>query len=154
MASTYTQIYIQAIFAVRYKSTLLQPQWDRQLRENITTNLQGFRHKMIAINNLPDHLHLFFSMHPNQSLSNLMQHLKADSSKWLNQQKIMECKFQWQDGYAAFSHTHSQVDAIIEYINNQQEYHKKVGFLQEYEKMLRNFNVAYDPRNMFVLPFN
>ena len=101
---------------------------------------------------MPDHLHLFAGLNPNQSISDLMRLVKCDSSEWVNKENFTAQKFQWQEGYGAFSYSKSQVDSVVKYIDNQQEHHGKVSFLDEYKMMLRKFNVAYDERYIFTLP--
>ena len=152
MANTFTQLYVQCVFAVKYRATLIQPQWEERLRLYITAIVQNHKHKMIAINNMPDHLHFFIGLHPNQSVSNMMQLVKGDSSKWINEEKLTKRKFHWQDGYGAFTYSRSQIDSVASYIHNQKEHHKKVSFIDEYQKMLKSFDIGYDPRYIFKEP--
>jgi putative transposase len=107
---------------------------------------------MIAINNMPDHLHLFVGLNPKQSISEIMGLVKGDSSEWVNKEKLTTRKFHWQDGYGAFSYGKSQVDAVVKYIANQQEHHRKITFLDEYRNLLKKFEVEYDERYIFKLP--
>lgn len=107
---------------------------------------------MLAINNMPDHLHLFIGLHPTQSISELMRLVKGDSSEWVNKERHTKSKFQWQDGYCAFSYGRSQVDAVVQYIANQQAHHQKVTFIDEYKQLLEKFGVQYDERYIFKLP--
>jgi putative transposase len=98
---------------------------------------------------MPDHLHMFIGLNPSQSISDLMQVVKADSSKWINKEKLTLGRFQWQDGYGAFSHSKSQIDQVVKYIHSQQEHHKKTTFLDEYRKMLANLDIEFDERYIF-----
>ena len=107
---------------------------------------------MLAINNMPDHLHLFIGLNPIQSISEMMQLVKGNASEWINKEKLTPQKFQWQEGYGAFSYSKSQVDDVAKYIANQQEHHKKISFLDEYRTMLDKFDVPYDERYIFQLP--
>ena len=107
---------------------------------------------MLAINNMPDHLHFFIGLNPKQSISDLLRLVKADSSEWINKEGFMRAKFHWQEGYGAFSHSKSQINSVVQYIHNQQVHHKKVGFLDEYVKMLTDFGVDFDERYLFSLP--
>lgn len=107
---------------------------------------------MLAINNMPDHMHLFIGLNPIQSISDFMRTIKSDSSEWININKLTPHKFQWQEGYGAFSYSKSQIDGVIKYIINQQEHHKKISFIDEYKKMLVNFNIDFDERYIFKLP--
>ncbi len=152
MANTFTQLYIQFVFAPRFRASLLHPDWDERLRKYITGTVQNNGHKVIAINNMPDHVHLFVGLNPNQSISELMRLVKGDSSEFVNKEILTRSKFQWQEGYGAFSYARSQVDSVVRYIGNQQEHHQKVSFLDEYRTMLDKFNISYDERFIFKLP--
>jgi putative transposase len=152
MGNTYTQLYIHFVFAVKYRASLIDETWGERLRQYITSIIQRQQHKMIAINNMPDHLHLFIGLNPNQSISDLIRIVKSDSSEWINKEKLTGSKFQWQEGYGAFSHSRSQVDKVVNYIASQQEHHKKKTFLDEYQQVLRDFNVEFDERYIFKLP--
>ena len=149
MPNTYTQLYIHCVFAVKYREALLLPEWDERLRLYITAIAQNHNHKMLAINNVHDHLHFFVGLNPAQSISDMMRIVKSDSSEWINVEKLTKRKFQWQEGYGAFSHSKSQVSQVVAYIQNQQEHHKKTTFLEEYKKTLKDFDVAYDEKYIF-----
>lgn len=152
MANTYTQLYIHCVFAVKYRAAMLQPGWDERLRLYITAIVQNHKHKMIAINNVSDHLHFFVGLNPNQSISDMLRIVKGDSSEWINNEKLTKRKFNWQDGYGAFSHSKSQVDAVVKYIQKQQEHHMKTTFIEEYKIMLKKSGIEYDERYIFKLP--
>jgi REP element-mobilizing transposase RayT len=152
MPNTYTQLYIHFVFAVKYRAALLDGSWDERLRLYITAITQNNGHKMLAINNMPDHLHMFIGLNPAQSLSELMRLVKGDSSEWINKQKLTSVKFQWQEGYGAFSYNKSQIDKVVKYILNQQEHHKKESFLDEYRQLLKNFDIDFDEKYIFQLP--
>jgi len=149
MPNTYTQLHIHCVFAVKFRKAVLEPAWDERLRLYITAIAQNNGHKMIAINNVFDHLHFFVGLNPNQSISSMMQLIKGDSSEWINKEKVTSNKFHWQGGYGAFSHSKSQVDGVVKYISNQQEHHRKIEFLDEYLKMLRSAAVEFDERYIF-----
>ena len=117
MANTYTQIHIQAIFAVRNRVGLIQQEWKDDLYKYITGMIQAHSHKLVAINGMADHVHVFFGMRPVQSLSELMQDIKGSSSKWINEKKIVKGRFEWQEGYGAFSYGKSQIGNVISYIS-------------------------------------
>jgi REP element-mobilizing transposase RayT len=104
---------------------------------------------MIAINNMPDHIHILIGLNPAQSISNIMQMVKGDSSEWINKEKLTEQKFCWQNGYGAFSYSRSQIDRVAKYIAHQQEHHRKQEFLEEYRQMLNKFAIDYDDRYIF-----
>ena len=152
MANTYTQIHIQCVIAVRYRQSLIQKEWKERLHKYITGIIQNYGHKMLAINSMPDHLHIFFGFRPNQSLADLMRIVKGESSEWINNQQFNGSVFRWQEGYGAFSYSRSQVKTVTNYILNQEEHHKKRTFSEEYEEFLKNFEIEYDERYLFKLP--
>jgi REP element-mobilizing transposase RayT len=152
MPNTYTQLYIHFVFAVKYRAALLNESWDDRLRLYIIATVQNNGHKVLAINHMPDHLHLFVGLNPAQSISDLMRLVKGDSSEWINKEKLTSTKFQWQDGYGAFSYSRSQIDKVVKYILNQQEHHKKTSFLDEYREILKSFDVDFDERYIFKSP--
>lgn len=152
MANTYTQIHIQGIFAVKKRTGLIQQEWKDELYKYITGIIQAQDHKLLAINGMPDHLHIFFGMRPVQSLSDLMQEIKQDSSKWINQKRFIKEKFAWQEGFGAFSYSKSQASRVIAYVQNQEVHHRKITFLDEYKKFLEKFEVDYDERYIFNAP--
>jgi putative transposase len=149
MANTYTQIHIQMIFAVQNRVSIIRDTWKEELYRYITGIIQNQNHKVLAINGMPDHIHIFVGLRPTQSLSELMKDIKGDSSKWINQKGFVQGKFSWQEGYGAFSYSKSQVDTVIEYIKNQERHHKSRTFLEEYREFLRKFEVEFDERYIF-----
>jgi REP element-mobilizing transposase RayT len=149
MPNTYTQIHIQCVFAVKYRASVIEPNWKETLHRYITGIVQNHDHKVIAINSMPDHVHLFFGFRPNQSLSELMRLVKGESSEWINNQKLTPSIFRWQEGYGAFSYSRSQIKTVCGYIENQEEHHKKRTFLEEYRRFLNQFEVEYDERYIF-----
>jgi len=152
MSNTYTQIHIQCVTAVKYRASLIESSWKEQLHKYITGIVQNHGHKMIAINSMPDHLHLFIGFRPNQSLSDLMRLVKGESSEWINKQQLMPAVFRWQEGYGAFSYSRSQVQTVTDYVMNQEEHHRKRSFLEEYQQFLEQFEIEYDERYIFKLP--
>ena len=152
MANTYTQIHLQVIFAVKKRTGLIQNEWKDELYKYITGIIQKSGHKLLAINGMPDHLHVFFGMRPIQSLSDLMQNIKQDSSRWINRKKFIKEKFEWQEGFGAFSYSKSQASRVIAYVQNQENHHRKITFLDEYKKFLEKFEVHYDDRYIFKAP--
>ncbi len=149
MPNTYTQLYIHCVFAVKFREALLNSEWDQRLRLYITAIVQNNKHKMIAINNMPDHMHMFIGFNPEQSLSKLIQLVKGDSSEWINKERLTQKKFNWQSGYGAFSYSKSQISRVAGYIENQQAHHSRKTFLHEYTTMLKNFAVDYDEKYIF-----
>jgi putative transposase len=149
MANTYTQIYLHFVFAVKYRAGMIQIKWRDELYKYITGIVQNNNHKLIAINGMPDHIHLLIGMRPIQSVSDLLQDIKGGSSKWINEKKFLKTKFEWQEGFGAFSYGKSQVKGVISYIENQEEHHKKKTFREEYLAFLDKFEVEYDERFIF-----
>lgn len=152
MGNTYTELYIQTIFAVKYRLALLDESWEDSLQKYITGIVQNQGHKMIALNNVKDHMHLFFGYNPKQSVSQLMQFVKGDSSLWINNNKLTQRKFAWQEGYGGFSYARSDIDSVVKYIMNQKEHHKTETFPDEYHRFLKEFGVDYDERYTFKPP--
>ena len=149
MANTYTQIHIHAVCAVKFRASTISPIWKERLHKYITGIIQHHSHKMIAINTIPDHLHMFFGMRPAQSLSDLMRIIKSDSSEWINKQKLLPSIFRWQEGFGAFSHARSQIKTVADYIENQELHHTKKTFHEEYTDLLRANEIEYDERYIF-----
>lgn len=149
MSNTYTQLHVQCIFAVRFRESVINQDWEERLHQYITGIVQNNGHKMIAINGMPDHVHVFFGFRPNQSLSELMRIVKGDSSEWINKLKLNPSMFRWQEGYGAFSYSRSQISRVAHYIENQKEHHHKKTFLEEYKGFLEKFEVKYDEQFIF-----
>jgi REP element-mobilizing transposase RayT len=149
MANTYTQIHLQFVFAVKYRGAIIDKTWKENLYRYITGIVQANNHKLLAINGMPDHIQLFVGMRPTQSVSDLLQDIKGSSSKWINDNELVKGKFEWQEGYGAFSYAMSQIDDVIKYINNQEEHHKNRSFREEYLAFLQKFKVDYDERYIF-----
>ncbi|AYL96991.1 IS200/IS605 family transposase [Mucilaginibacter celer] len=147
--NTYTQLYVHIVFAVKFRLALIDDSWAERLRMYISSIVQNQGHKLVAINNMPDHLHLFIGHSPNQSLVDLVRIVKSDSSEWINKEKLTKSKFKWQEGYGAFTHSRSQVDKVVKYISNQQEHHKKKTLAEEFRKILKGFDVEFDERFIF-----
>ena len=147
MANTYTQVYLQFIFAVQNRVSLIRAEWKEELYKYITGIVQQNNNKLIAINGTPNHLHVFVGYKPHQLIPDLLQDIKGSSSKWVNAKGfIRKGEFRWQAGYGAFSYAHSQLDHVIRYISNQQKHHKRKTFREEYIELLNRFNVLYDER--------
>ncbi len=149
MANTYTQIHLHLIFAVKYRTGIIQDNWKSELYKYITGIVQGNNHKLLIINGMPDHIHLLIGVRPVQSVSDLLQDIKGSSSKWINEKGFVKGKFEWQDGYAAFSYGKSQIKDVIKYIENQEEHHRKRTFREEYLAFLNAFGVEYDEKYIF-----
>lgn len=149
MLDTYTQLYIHCVFAVKYREAIIQPEWEDRLQKYITGIVQNNGHKLLAINNMPDHVHLLIGLNPKQSISEMMRLIKGDSSEFVNKQKLTNRKFHWQDGYGAFSNSRSQIDGVVKYILNQKEHHLKKTFKEEYLGILKDYDVDYNDKYVF-----
>ncbi|MGD0262190.1 MAG: IS200/IS605 family transposase [Verrucomicrobiota bacterium] len=149
MANTCTQIYLHVVFAVAGRQNLIAPEHNDELQKYITGIVSGQNQKLIAINNMPDHLHLLVGIKPDMALSDLMRDVKAGSSKFVNQKHWVMGRFSWQEGFGAFSYSRSQLGAVIHYIANQQKHHARTSFREEYIAFLEKFGVDYDPRYIF-----
>ena len=152
MANTYTQIYIQFVFAVKHRNGLIHSSWKNELYKYITGIVQNNKHKMICINGVADHIHILISVKPTQSLSDLMQDVKGSSSKWINEMKFVKGKFEWQEGFGAFSYAKSELKNVIAYIENQEEHHRQKTFRNEYLEFLAKFEIEYDEKYIFKEP--
>ncbi len=149
MANTYSQIHIHFVFAVKYREGIIQSSWKDELYKYITGIIQNNNHKLISINGMPDHVHLMVGIRPGQSISELMQDIKGSSSKWINEKRFIKTKFEWQEGYGAFSYSKSQIKDVCKYIENQEIHHQKRTFREEYLNMLQKFEVDYDEKYIF-----
>jgi putative transposase len=149
MANTYTQIYIQIVFAVEGRQNLIEPRHNEELQKYITGIVSGQKQKLLAINNMPDHVHLLVGLAADLSVSDLAQDIKANSSRLVNRKGWVGGRFSWQEGFGAFSYSRSQIDAVIRYIQNQQRHHASQTFREEYIEFLRKFQVDYNERFIF-----
>ena len=147
--ATYTQIHIQFVFAVKFRDALIKNEWKEELHMYITGIIQNNHHKLLVINSMPDHIHIFVGMRPNQSVSNLVNDIKANSSKFINEKKFLPVRFEWQKGYGAFSYGKSQINHVIKYINNQEKHHHRKSFKEEYLEFLEKFGVDYNEEYIF-----
>lgn len=152
MSNTFTQIHLHVVTAVKYRSAVIRPAWKERLHQYITAIVQRNGHKMLSINSMPDHLHLFFGFRPSQSLSDLMRLVKGESSEWINKERLTPSRFRWQEGYGAFSYSRSQVPDVIHYIEHQEEHHRKKTFQQEIREFLLKFDVPFEEQYLFKEP--
>ena len=149
MANTYSQISIQVVFAVKGRENILRKEIRQDVFKYINGIVTGLGQTPLAINGWQDHVHVLFGMEPSASISNLTGAIKANSSKWINDNKLIKGKFHWQDGYGAFSYSRSQRDTVINYIMNQETHHAKSSFKEEYLEMLKKAEIDYDERYLF-----
>jgi REP element-mobilizing transposase RayT len=149
MANTFTQLYIQLVFAVQGRANLIPKAHKEELHRYITGIVQDRNHKMLAINCMPDHTHIFIGLKPTQSISDLMRDIKTNSSTFITNKKFVKSKFNWQEGYGAFSYSRSHINAVVKYIANQEEHHSTRTFKQEYLSFLKKFAIEYDEKYLF-----
>ena len=149
MANTYSQIYIHIVFAVEGRQSLIAPEHNDELQKYVTGIVAAQRHKLIAINNMPDHMHLLIGLRPDAALSELVRDIKANSSRWISEKRWVLGRFSWQEGFGAFSYSRSQLGTVICYIANQQQHHAKKSFRDEYTELLEKFSVEYAARYIF-----
>ena len=149
MAGTFSQIYIQIVFAVKGRASLIHSSWEEELYKYITGIVQKKEQKMLAINGMPDHIHFLLGMRPSCCLSDLVREVKKASNEFIKEEKFAVGKFQWQEGYGAFSYSHSALDNVIGYIMNQKEHHKKKTFKEEYREFLDKFEIDYKDDYLF-----
>lgn len=149
MVNTYTQIYIQYVFAVQNRISLIKNEWKDELYKYMTGIINQHEHKLLSIGGMTDHIHALVSMHPKQAPSDLMYELKRSSSLWINENKFVVGKFSWQEGFGAFSYSQSQISRVSKYIENQETHHKKKTFREEYLDFLKAFNIEFDERYVY-----
>lgn len=149
MANTYTQIYLQIVFAVEGRASVIPPEHKDELHRYITGIVTNRGQKLIAINSMPDHIHILIGLKPDQALSDLVRDIKAGSSKFINERHWIAGRFSWQEGFGAFSYSHSQLTGVIRYIRNQEQHHARKSFTDEYREFLERFAVEYDSRYVF-----
>ncbi|MCL6494505.1 MAG: IS200/IS605 family transposase [Ignavibacterium sp.] len=150
MANTYTQIYLHLVFAVQNRTSLIQPEWKNELYKYITGIVNNNGHKLIVINGTSNHLHIAIGYKPHQLIPELIQDIKANSSKWINDKRFVRGKFNWQAGYGAFSFSHSHLDAVVKYIYNQEQHHKRKTFREEYIQLLTRYDIPFDERYILI----
>lgn len=149
MANTYTQIYIQIVFAVKGRQNLIAKENREELHKFITGIVTNRGQKLFAVFAMPDHIHILVSIGPTILISDLVRDIKAGSSKFINDKKWINGKFNWQECYGAFSYSKSSVDSVVKYILNQEEHHKKKKFKDEYLDLLEKFEIEYDQKYLF-----
>jgi putative transposase len=149
MANTYTQSYFHLVFAVKNRDALIKKEWNDELEMYITGIVQNHRHKMLAISAMPDHLHFLIGYNVNQLIPALVEEIKTSSNKWIKDNRLSKFRFEWQKGYGAFTHSHSQIDNVIKYILGQEEHHRKKSFKDEYLEILVKNNIEFNQEYLF-----
>lgn len=149
MAGTYSQLYIQVVFAVKGRENLIVNPWKDELYKYISGIIKGKEQKPIIVNGMPDHIHAFIGLKPSIAISDLVRDIKNNSSKFINERKLVRGKFSWQEGYGVFSYSHSHIQNVYEYILKQEEHHKKKTFRDEYTDFMRKFEIEYNEKYLF-----
>jgi putative transposase len=149
MAGTFSQIYIQVVFSPYKRENCIHDTWSDELYKYIGGIIRNKGQKLIAINGMHDHIHIFIGIKPSIAVSDLVRDIKNNSSNFINNKKFVKGKFSWQEGYGVFSYNHSQIDLIYKYVMNQKEHHKRKTFKEEYIEMLKAFEIDYDEKYLF-----
>ncbi len=149
MANTYTQLYVQLVFAVKHRQSLIKEDIRIDLQKYISGIVANQNPKLLAIYIMPDHTHILLGLNPKDSISDLVRTIKSNASKWINDTKLVKHRFQWQEGYGAFTYGQSQIPTVIKYILNQKEHHQKKTFKEEYSDFLEKFNIDHDEKYLF-----
>ena len=149
MANSYHQIYLQTVFAVKYRQAVLHKSWRQTLQGVIGNLIKETGCKTIIVTGVEDHMHCFLGLRPAVSVSELMKTAKAKSSKYINDHNLTNQRFEWQEGYGVFSYRHRDIDQIYKYIQNQEAHHTKQSFHEEYLNLLNEFEIGYDKQFIF-----
>lgn len=149
MANTYSQVYLHIVFTVQGRQNLIREEIREDLHKYITGIIANRDQKLLSIFCMPDHTHLLVGLKPSISISDLVRDIKAGSSKFVNDNKFIMGKFNWQEGFGVFSYSRSQIDTVIKYIQNQEKHHHKKSFKEEYIELLEKFAVEYDVKYLF-----
>jgi len=149
MANTYSQLYIQIVFAVKGRENLIEKSWKDELHKYIAGIIKAKGQKPIIVNGMADHIHVFIGLKPSMAISDLVRDIKNNSTNFINERKFLKSKFSWQEGYGAFSYSHSHIQTVYNYILNQEEHHKRRKFREEYTELLRKFEIEYNEQYVF-----
>ncbi len=149
MAGTFSQIYIQYVFAVKGRKNLLQQAWRDDVFKYMSGIIKGKNQKPIIVNGVADHVHVFVGLKPSMCISDLIRDIKSNSSNFINENKFLKGKFSWQEGYGAFSYGHSQLNDVYQYILSQEEHHRRKSFREEYLDFLQKFEIEYEEHYVF-----
>lgn len=149
MSSTYSQLYIQIVFAVKGRESLIHSVWEEELYKYISGIVKNKDQKLLAINGMPDHIHLLIGIKPTCTVSDLVREIKKSSNEFIKEKRFVNGKFSWQEGYGAFSYSHSGLDNVIHYIKNQKEHHLKKTFKTKYLELLHKFDIDYKTEYLY-----
>lgn len=149
MAGTFSQVYIQYVFAVQNRKNLLQKPWREEVFKYISGIITRKEQKSIIVNGVEDHVHIFVGLKPSMKISDLVRDIKNNSTNFINEQNYLKEKFSWQEGYGAFSYSHSQIKDVYKYVLNQEQHHKSISFKNEYIALLEKFEIDYNEKYLF-----
>jgi len=149
MSGTFSQIYIHIVFAVKGRENLISRHWREELYKYIAGIVRNKEQKPIIIGGMPDHIHALIGLRPVMAISDLTRDIKNNSSKFINDRKLINGHFSWQEGYGAFSYSHSDVESVYNYILNQENHHQRKSFKEEYSDLLKEFEIKYDAEYLF-----
>jgi putative transposase len=149
MANTYTQCYVQLVFAVKNREALVHKSWKNDLEKYVTGIVQNHKHKLLAIGSMPDHIHIFIGYNVNHLIPDLVEEIKTSSNSWIKQMRFSRFKFEWQKGYGAFTYSRSQIDHVVKYINTQETHHHKKSFKEEYLEFLIENGIDFKDEYLF-----
>lgn len=149
MANTYSQLYVQIVCVVKGRASLIHPSWETQLYKFITGIITNKGQKLIAINGMPDHIHILIGMTPDCCISDLMREVKKSSNCWINENRLSAGKFYWQSGFGAFSYSRSDLDRVAQYVRNQKQNHERKRQRDEYVELLEEYEVDYEEKYIF-----
>jgi len=149
MSGTYSQLYIQVIFAVKGRANLISQSWKDELHKYIAGIIKGKNQKPIIVNGMPDHIHAFIGLKPSMSISDLVRDIKNNSTNFINDNRFVRGKFLWQEGYGVFSYSHSQIENVYNYILHQEKHHQKKSFSEEYYEFLKKYEIDYNEKYLF-----
>jgi REP element-mobilizing transposase RayT len=149
MANTYTQLYFHVVFAVKGRNNLISSKWKEELNQFISGIIANKGQKLMIINGVSNHVHLLIGLKPDMNLSDLIRDVKANSSRFINEKKWLQGKFEWQIGFGAFTLGQSQIDKVINYIKQQEIHHQTKTFKDEYIDLLNHYNVVYKQEYIF-----
>jgi len=149
MPNTFSQIYLQFVFAVQNRKSMIPKEKKEDLHKYMTGLVQNRKAKMIAVHCMPDHIHLFVGYKPSFLISDFVKEIKVESNEFINDKKLTNRKFKWQEGYGVFSYSHSHVDRVAKYVLNQEKHHKVRTFREEYLDLLQKFKIPYDEKYLF-----
>jgi putative transposase len=149
MAGTFSQVYIQVVFAVKGRKNLIAPQWESAVYEYMAGIIKAKGQKSIIVNGMPNHVHVFIGLRPSMAIADIVRDIKNNSSRFINEQRFLPGKFSWQEGYGCFSYSHSHIQRVYHYILNQKAHHQKRTFKEEYLELLKRFEVEHDEQHLF-----